>query len=335
MEFKKFSKIENSYRQKSIHRAQIEFPKEKYIVQEKVHGANFSFHYSNDEKVIKCAKRSGYIKPKEKFHNYEKLLDKYSKNILKSFKIAKEKLGCESFSIFGEIYGGSYPHEDVEKLKVSKVQKGVFYNNDVDFIAFDIKVNDEYIDYNEFISLCLLGDIPFLPALETGTLTECLQYPNEFNSTIPLMHNLPEIENNICEGVVIRPFKTIRYDNGERVIFKNKNQKFTEKENTKKQNKEPIKEMPLYLSKTCKDSNQYINENRLRNVLSKIGEITQKDFGKILGLFCKDVVEDFSKDNEDYEHLKDSEIKIVNKYINKNCSILIRNNFLNIIDGEF
>jgi hypothetical protein len=48
---------------------ELGFDKEQYIVTEKVHGANFSFHvYRTEDGIqIKCAKRTGYIEDGEKF----------------------------------------------------------------------------------------------------------------------------------------------------------------------------------------------------------------------------------------------------------------------------
>jgi len=78
----------------------------------------------------------------------------------------------------------------------------------------------------------------------------------------------------------------------------------------------------------------YISENRLRNVLSKIGQVTQKDFGKILGALAVDVIEDYKKDFNAPE-LEGKEEKLVNKLLNGEAATLIRKNFVNIIDGEF
>ena len=62
-----------------------------------------------------------------------------------------------------------------------------------------------------------------LTPLFTGALTDAMQYPNAFESTIPAYHELPAIPDNICEGVVIKPNVSKHLGNGERVIIKNKN----------------------------------------------------------------------------------------------------------------
>ena len=40
----------------------------------------------------------------------------------------------------------------------------------------------------------------------------------------------------------------------------------------------------------------YNTEQRVSNVISKIGQVTNKDFGRILGLTVQDILEDFTKD---------------------------------------
>jgi len=82
MEFKEYSSIENAYRQKEIQRAFEQYPEMKYVVQEKVHGANFSFWYNHSDKTIKCAKRSGFIVGEENFFNHKKVLAKYQDQLL-------------------------------------------------------------------------------------------------------------------------------------------------------------------------------------------------------------------------------------------------------------
>jgi hypothetical protein len=62
----------------------------------------------------------------------------------------------------------------------------------------------------------------------------------------------------------------------------------------------------------------YVTENRLNNVVSKIGHVSvPKDTGKLIGLFSKDALEDFLKEHSgDYAELEKSEQKILNKHVN-------------------
>lgn len=63
----------------------------------------------------------------------------------------------------------------------------------------------------------------------------------------------------------------------------------------------------------------YVTENRLNNVISHIGEVTlPKDFGKIMGMFSKDILEDYMKEHGGaYTALDKCEQKSLNRELNK------------------
>jgi len=322
--FKKYSSIENSYRLKFVNQIREKYSQEKYIVQEKIHGANFSFCITHTG--IKCAKRSTFLAEKENFYNSKKVLNKYKNQL--------EQLYVENFNendevvIYGEIYGGSYPHKDVLSTRDKKVQSGVFYAPDGDFIAFDMLVNGTFLSILEMNRLLDSVQIPRSEILFEGTFEECLEFPNKFLTTLPSKKGLPLIENNFCEGVVIKPNQPLFLENGYRVIVKNKHEAFREDNGSKV--KPPTNISPIS-SELIEKAVPYINENRLRAVISKIGTLTKKDFGKLVGLLVKDVMEDLGKDFE-IEEIEDKEVA---KFLNKEVGNFIRPYFINIIDGNF
>lgn len=85
------------------------------------------------------------------------------------------------------------------------------------------------------------------------------------------------------------------------------------------------------------DVSAYLSENRLHNVISKFGEVKQKEFGKLLALFIRDTIMDYHKDGgiDDWNKLDKPDVKRINKLINKDGAFLIRENFVNIIDGTW
>jgi hypothetical protein len=72
---------------------------------------------------------------------------------------------------------------------------------------------------------------------------------------------------------------------------------------------------------------QYVTENRLNNVVSKIGHISvPKDTGKLIGLFSKDILDDFLKEHSGkYAAVEKSEQKILNRHINTLATSMIKN----------
>ena len=334
MEFKKYGSIENSYQIKTINKVKEEGKADgEWVVQEKVHGSNFSIW--TDGKEVKCAKRSGWINEDENFNSWETVVtDEFEKKVLDMFSN-----NCkESLVLCGELFGGNYPHPDVVKHNVSRVQKGVFYCPDVKFYCFDILIDGKLIDIGNVGVLCEMYGIFYANTLFKGSLEEALTYENKFQTTIPAKLGLPEIEGNFCEGTVIKPVTAKFLGNGSRIIFKNKNDTFQERKQEGRDDRikavlEPLEGKAL---EAYEGILRYITENRLQNVLSKLGEVTQRDFGKISGLFNKDIIEDFQKDyGEDFEKLDKADRKKVTKEMSKAAATLIRDNFVNIINGEF
>ena len=333
MLFKKYSSVENSFDEEYVRKVRWQMPADlKYAVQEKVHGANASFLCDGND--IRFAKRTALVEADEPFYGYADLVDLYRDRILALTKdVMGQYPGVIQVSIFGELFGGCYPHPDVPAIKdMVPVQKGIWYCPGHEFYGFDIYVI--YEDEGDFLSVeetdALFEKHGFFYAktLFTGMLDECLTHPNAFVSHIPDWLGLPPIENNICEGIVIRPVVPMFLGNGSRVMIKSKNERFAEK----KARKGPGPE--LNLSATYSDEMKelvavlatYFTEPRLDNVISHIGEVQfPRDFGKLTGLYAKDVFEDYMKENMvAYNELERKEQKAINKELAKLAAAMIR-----------
>ncbi len=332
MKFKRYNSIENVTRSKTM--AQIEIQGiniTEWVVLEKVHGANFSVW--TDGKEVQFAKRSGFFT--DSFYNSHTITEKLTTNIFDAFKIANVALKepCETLAVYGELFGGNFTHPDVKKVDVSSIQKGIQYCPDINFMAFDMMVNGQYVDHDIFLFIVERSGFFYTKTRFRGTLEECLAQSNTYDSTIPAQLGLPHLTDNVCEGNVIKPTIVTYFGNGERVILKDKNEKWSEKAKEKK----PIKEITKLTDvgkQKVEDMCSFISENRLRNVLSKIGEVTNKDFGKILGDFMLDIIEDYEKEF-DLPELDKKEAKLVNKLVNGEAAQTIRKNFRDICDNMF
>ncbi len=326
--FKKYTSIENTYRDEFLDRIKGHgFWGDEFVVQEKVHGANLSYWTINGEDFF-SAKRTDLIAKHEKFYNHDLILTEIKpklKNIWLELK--KEFKDLKQFTIFGEIFGGDYPHKEVESDKKSTiVQKGIFYSPKNHFYAFDILINSEiYLDVDTSNEYFEKQNLLHAKTIFRGNINECLDYPNDFNSTLPTEFNLPELVPNVVEGVVIRPIKTRHFNNRVRVILKNKNEKWSENKKYHKSIKLEDKPSEKVI-KLQEAILTYVTENRLNNVLSKIGEVSQKNFGRVLGMFNKDVVEDFLKDySQITDELEKKELKLITKSFAKTATELINN----------
>jgi len=321
MIFKTYNSIENAYQTRVIDQIKLQgFGDEVFIVQEKVHGANFSFF--TDGKEIKIAKRTAFIEKGEKFYNAHQILERYRKNVIDVFEKVKTIYpDLETVVIYGELFGGGYKHKEGEPVKDAiKVQKGVEYAPYNEFYAFDIKLNGTiYLDTDLVNQIFEETGFFYAKILFQGTLDEALKFPNVFDSKIPAWLGLPEIENNMCEGTIVKTLKTKYFGNGSRVILKNKNEKWIEKSKMVRKDKPTQKEVHFSekAQEIWEEIQKYATVNRLNNVVSKIGEFEPKIIGKVIGLFSQDILEDFEKDfPKVFTTIEKGEHKRINKKLN-------------------
>lgn len=335
MEFKKFNSIENSYQKEFVQSIfDRGFAEIEYVVQEKTHGANLSF-ITNGKDVI-SAKRTELIADDENFYNSKAVLEKYKRRVIELFQHLTNGFELNTLTVFGELIGGGYPHKDVAVNKNAKlVQRGIYYSPENEFFAFDILINGEqYLDVETANSLFEKFGFIYADSLFKGSLNGCLEYPNKFKSTIPAKFGLPELEGNFCEGVVIRPVKPLFFNSGSRILIKNKNEDWSENnnyidKNILRQLLHDDEELSEKAENLCQEVYKYISANRLNNVISKIGKVDpKKDYGKVLGMFNKDILTDFLKENRtEYDTLEKHESKAVNKFVNKHASQLVAEHF--------
>lgn len=325
MKFKKYTEIENSYREKFVQQIIDEgYDKGDWIVLEKIHGSNLSIWLDKDE--IKYAKRTMFLD--SDFYNSDKVLFKYNDNFKSLFNYCCDFLHPDYIAIYGEIYGGSYFHKEVSRITdAMKIQKGVYYCPDNDWIAYDVCLFKEgkwvYMNYEKAVNLFKKFNIPHIPIKFKGSFQECLDYQDDFLSEIYKLHNLPPIENNICEGVVMKPLEACYVFSQSRAIFKKKNDKFKEIwKGKKKVCSVELSDLGNQVLKTLQD---YVTENRYNNVISKIGQVTIKDFGKILGEMMKDILKDYEKDDKNFNSIEDKkEEKLIKKKLSKVVANLIK-----------
>lgn len=339
MIFRKYSEIENSSRRKTLDDIiERNLDQGEFVLQEKAHGANLSFWF--DGAAMKSAKRTGFIEADDNFYNFNHVAENNRDRVIRLYDLLKaEGREFEVLTVFGELIGGSYPHPDVPADKTAvKIQKGIFYTPHNEFYAIDVALNGQLLDIDTFTRVMEAVGFLYARTIFRGTFQQCLEHPNDFQSRIADWLGLPEIANNNCEGVVIKPVHPLFLTDRDRLILKNKNAVWQEKAQKKKRGKKPQTEVRL--SSECRrliqEMASLITENRLRNVISKIGQVGQKDFGILLRDYSADILAEFQKDfKEPYEALDKSERKAITQFLNKKGAETIRNNFQNIIDGEF
>ncbi len=328
--FKKYSSIENSFDGAYMEKARNHTPFDaRFVVQEKVHGSNCSFLCDGAE--IQFAKRTAVVAEGEEFYQWQELADRYRERIFKLYRMLKGRFPTLiSAIVYGELFGGAYPHKDVKRIgAMSAIQKGVYYCPGHDFYGFDIYVylpeNAFYLDVDTANRIFAEAGFLYAETLFEGSLDECLAQPNAFPSTIYKHFGLPEIEDNICEGIVIRPKEPLYIPNGARIIIKSKNARFAEKKAVKHAPKVP-RAIADEVTELLTLAEAYFTETRLDNVKSHIGEVSfPKDLGRVSGLLAKDVLENFLKEHaEPYNNLAKQEQKTLNGLLSKRAIDFIK-----------
>lgn len=284
VEFKKYPSIENHYRNKHIEKWLSKFPElkdEGFIIQEKIQGSNFQIIINNDK--VSFASRNNILEDNAKFFDYQNVMEKYQNMISKFQSWVKDSHSVDCIRLFGELFGGN-------------IQKGVDYGKEKRFLIFDAYINEEILSQKRIFQLLYELNLDvneyFVPSVGfVKRLEDALNFESRFNSQIL------EIENNICEGVVIKPFNNTYVDEFGSVFYiKKKNEEFKEKQ---KEQKEPKENQNTNLLNLQIEFSRYLNDNRVDSVFSKYGVIeSDSDIGKYIKLISDDAMEDFIKDFE-------------------------------------
>lgn len=295
MAFQKYSSLENHTNGKFL-AAVFDYldanglRNELFVAREKIHGTNFSVIITADS--ISPAKRSGPITETEKFFGYEDLMAKYQTRFK---EIQSAYIGGEitQIQIFGEYAGGG-------------IQKEVDYG-EKDFYVFDViftKNGTEalYMADDFVTKLCFAHHLKMAPVIGLGTIDELLKLPVEYDTVVNEYDKLfeaqgaivnqmkfeqPEAKDNVSEGLVIKPVTPMFLRTGGRIAIKYKTDKFKEKG----KGKAPAVPVPLPAEDLAllEKFSEFVTWNRVSNVISHIGEVTSKDFGKVLGLTMRDI----------------------------------------------
>jgi len=211
--------------------------------------------------------------------------------------------------------------------EVGRVQKGVHYSPNLHFVAFDVHIVTGtekaskgggegveekkgeaamFLDYDMMADVLKEAGFPLVASVVArGTFKEVEQFDvGSFESRIPEILGLKKPPNNIAEGIVMRPAKEALSERGHRFILKKKSEAFLEvakssrpasRSPSPKASKNAVSKDQKTIEHIGKDLERYVNENRLRSVLSKIlGEISErKDAERLVRLMFNDVMEDF------------------------------------------
>ncbi|MDN5395788.1 MAG: 2'-5' RNA ligase, partial [Chryseobacterium sp.] len=190
-EFSGYEKMPNTLKKLGLSENDFsQMEKLKWVVTEKVHGANFSFIYEKGN--LKFAKRKEYLKWTDDFFGFQLIVNKLEDDLLRLFETLSNEIPGKKYIVYGELFGGKYPHPEVEPIKdLHAIQTGVYYTPAIEFCAFDIAVETDgsdskyYLDYETSLAYFKQFEIFHAQPLLIGKFNEAMNFNIRINSAIP------------------------------------------------------------------------------------------------------------------------------------------------------
>ena len=159
-------------------------------------------------------------------------------------------LGLQDIVVFGEAYGGK-----CQKMKD-------VYGIDLKFIAFDVKIENMWLNVPEAEKIVRELGLEFVDYIEVDTTIEELDKMRDSFSVQSFRNGMGE---NKKEGIVLRPLFECYTNRNERVIAKYKTENFRETNTARSLNKITLET----LADAKKIADEWVTEMRMTHILDK------------------------------------------------------------------
>jgi hypothetical protein len=171
-----------------------------WVAMEKIHGAQLVIDV--DATSIRFGKRKAWLGDDEPFFGWQLLRS----HLLETGRAAFGRVGAERLVLYGELYGGGYPHPQVPDRGLEPVQTGVWYAPDLRWALFEARaIRGDADDFLSWTESSALG-IPMPPLLARGRKVEIDALSERFPSRVPASLGLPPLGvANLAEGLVAKP----------------------------------------------------------------------------------------------------------------------------------
>lgn len=319
--FSEYEHMENHYNLGKILDIKAIDPHIHFVCTEKIHGTNYSFLCDRDTYKVTPCKRSSVLGENESFMGHQKIYNKYKDEIVKILKeLENQYQDIKSIQLFGELFGGGYDGKSAKDAK--KIQKGVNYHNDNEFMAYDLKItlNNKtfYYDFNKLVQLMENSNIKLVPIIFRGSLEEVLKLDPAFQSTVYSYFGLNKMKNEselVSEGYVVHPIIEMNFPESsrrpnDRFIFKFKNPIFSE---TLPATTQTNIKTAVSKAQNIDLLRNYLTQNRYDNVISKLTDDEKSQIKKVHKMLYDDVLTDFKTDNDG---ITEEDLKIYEKQLN-------------------
>lgn len=307
----------------------------RWAVTEKIHGANFCFVVNGGR--ARGASRRRLLDENEPFFGYQTVRESLADALR---NVADKFADAETVCVYGELFGGGYPHTDVAPVpNVQPVQTGVWYAPDIRFAAFDVAVTENgvrrYVDFERAQTVLRGAGVPVVAPLFTGTWERATDFSPRFDSTIPATLGLPPLPTgtNLAEGIVVRPLREIA-GLAVRPLLKVKITEFAEDVRFHEAQKW---DAPTEVSRGYNDAldrmkwaaYNRVTENRLNAAISKVGNAPERR-GEVSATLLAEVESEAREaDAGAWNALTESERGEWLSYVRAEVRSLLRNRFGN------
>jgi hypothetical protein len=235
---------------------------------EKVHGtsAHIRFEYIAPDMEGKYLENLVFFSGGEKYMNFVKLFNE--EKLRSKFK----ELGLFNCTIFGEAYGGK--------------QQGMSetYGKELKFIAFDVKIGDNWLAVPQAEEICKALEIEFVHYVKILVEIGYLNGERDSDSVQAIRNGMGA--GKMREGIVLRPLIELCDNRGDRIITKYKRPEFSER---KSKADTTISEKINY-TEINKIVDEWVTEMRLEQILGKLESYSIEDTGNVIKLMQEDVL---------------------------------------------
>lgn len=256
----------------------------RWAVTEKIHGANFCFVCDEGGARVRGASRRELLPETYGFFGWQAVRDAMLPPLAATFEGAARLVpGLRCVYVYGELFGGAYPHPDVPAVPGAQpVQTGVWYTPDVRFCAFDLAVEGadgsrRYLDFEAALGVWRAAGLFCAEPLRLCGYADALAFPLGFDSTISRRLDLPPLPpgTNRAEGVVVRPLHETVLETSAgplRPLLKRKIVEFSEDARYSQAQKwEAPAEASGEYEMLKWEATALVNDNRVAAAISKVG----------------------------------------------------------------
>ena len=188
--------------------------------------------------------------------------------------------------VYGEAYGGR-----MQGMKDT-------YGPDLKFIAFEVKVNEGWLDVPNSEKVVLELGLEFVDYKLVDADIDVLNTERDRPSTQSIRNGMGD--NKKREGIVIRPLIELRRNNGDRIIAKHKAEDFRETRTPRPLDAEKLE----ILSKAEEISDEWTTEMRLQHVLDAFPEAKIEDLGNIIKAMIADIEKEAGGEVENFKEAR-------------------------------